>query len=326
MSPLSLDEARARFMDALEARIDAAIAPSGLLAEMSRYCFATGGKRIRALLPPWVSANLGGDPAAALPLGAGLEILHNATLVHDDLQDGDTHRRGRPTVWNRWGAAQAINVGDSLFFLGLAEVCAAPAGPVAMGPICEAMQRVVHGQVMEFQLQLPADRAEALPPSLDRVCEMATAKTGALFGACLMAGALAAGRPMGEARTWYNHGEALGLLFQVQDDYLDLVGDKGRDLKGSDIAEGKISFPVAWALEHAPAEAAAELLTIVRLPRAETGPEHIERALHLLEAHGALAATAAWLRQRRDDALGGPFAAAVPGLAERFLAPVVHAL
>lgn len=320
------DRARARWMDRLEARIAEAIADDTLLGPMLAYHFSTGGKRIRALLPPWVCDELGGDGASALDLGAGLEILHNATLIHDDIQDGDALRRGAPTVWSRWGVAQGINTGDSLFFLGLGLVARAPAGPGLLGPVCDALQEVVRGQVMEFQLQRPPGDPEGLAPSWAHFRAMAEAKTGALFGACLMSGAAAAGADDAQRAAFYRFGLSIGLLFQVQDDYLDLVGEKGRELRGADLAEGKLSFPVVWALEHAPPETSAALMEILRLPRAQTTPADVGRALGMLDRCGALAATAAWLRARRDEALADPCAQRLPGLIDRFLAPVVHAL
>lgn len=326
MPRMTLDEALSTCLPKVEARIRERIGGASMLDEMATYHFATGGKRIRGILPSFVCANLGGDAASAIALGAGLEVLHNATLIHDDVQDGDTHRRGWPTVWAKWGVAQAINVGDSLFFQGLALLAEDPAGLALLPGVCAAMDAVVRGQVMEFQLQRPPGSPEALPVSLDSVRAVAEAKTGALFGICLTAGGAAAGRSAPELESLRSFGIGAGLLFQVQDDYLDLVGDKGRGERGSDLKEGKLSFPVVWAVEHAAPAVAEELLAIVRTPREATSDGDVARALALLEACGALAATAEWLRTHRDRAARNPCAEAVPGLVERFLAPVAHAI
>lgn len=157
---------------------------------------------------------------------------------------------------------------------------------------------------------------------------MARGKTGALFAACFECGAAAAGAPPDLAAAARDHGEALGLLFQVQDDYLDLVGEKGRPL-GSDLAEGKLSFPVVWALEHAPPAARARLEAIVRTPRSATTPDLVAEGLDLLTETGALAATAARLRAGAALLASSPpppLAPLTPGLPERILAPVAHAL
>src|SRR5262249_27078027 len=123
-------------------------------AEMSRYHFSTGGKRLRALIPCWLYAVYGADPMSAIPLGCALELVHNATLVHDDLQDRDTVRRGQPTVWNRFSAEQAINCGDALFqfawemLLDL-DVEAARFRRVSRR-IVRATLQVIEGQAQEF--------------------------------------------------------------------------------------------------------------------------------------------------------------------------------
>jgi geranylgeranyl pyrophosphate synthase len=298
----------------------------GLIGEMVGYHVGTGGKRLRALLPVWVCVNLGSQPEEALDIGAGLELLHNATLVHDDLQDGDRYRRGHPTVWHRWGAAQAINAGDALVFQGIGCILRAPAGRRAADTACRALVRVTEGQAMEFQLQLPPTDPDALRPTDENWRAMAVRKTGALVAACLQAGAIAAGANAATVASAGDYGEALGLLFQVQDDYLDLVGDKGRKAQGSDLMEGKLSFPVIWAYAHAaPADVHAPR-RILQCERRERTQAMVEDAIATLERTGALKATAEWLTEARHAALDHPFGRAVPGLVERMLAPVAHAL
>ncbi len=321
--PATLDEAREWWMPALERRLMLAVQGETLLAEMMRYHLATGGKRLRALLPPWICDELGGDAQDALDLGVGLELLHNATLVHDDLQDGDTVRRGQATVWRRWGSAQAINAGDALYFLGLERLLAIPRFASTATFASQALVRVIGGQVMEFQLQerVPGGASEGL---LAGWRQMAAGKTGALFAACFHAGAIAAGRGADEALDVAGYGERIGLLFQVQDDLLDLVGEKGRDRRGSDLAEGKLSFPVVWALEHAEQGPASRLRRIVEAPREATTDAMISEGLSLLESTGALATTAELLLETAAGLADGPVS--LPGLVARILAPVAHAL
>ena len=288
---------------------------------MAGYHLATGGKRLRALLPPWIAAALGGDPEAALGLGVGLELLHNATLVHDDLQDGDVVRRGQPTVWRRYGVAQAINAGDALYFLGMEQLLGSATGVRTASFAARALTRVIEGQVLEFQLQDPAG---GLPVTLASWERMARCKTGALFGACFHAGGCAAGVDDERLAELAAHGEQLGLLFQVQDDLLDLVGDKGRDRRGSDLAEGKRSYPVVWVLTHAPPADRAALAAVVQAPREATTDDMIADALRVLDRTGALASTAGWVRRCASELEAGPVR--LPGLIQRILAPVAHAL
>src|SRR5262245_40555872 len=92
------DHVRRIWGDELEDRINESVALAGLLGQMCHYHLDCGGKRVRAILPVWVCMNLGGSANDALDIGAGFELLHNASLVHDDLQDGDRYRRGKPAV------------------------------------------------------------------------------------------------------------------------------------------------------------------------------------------------------------------------------------
>lgn len=324
--PIDLEDAHRRWARELENRVCEGARAVGLVGEMIAYHLGTGGKRLRALLPVWACVNLGGRAEDALDIGAGLELLHNATLVHDDLQDGDRFRRGLPTVWHRWGASQAINAGDALVFQGIAGILRAPRGPQAVEVVCSALVRVIEGQTMEFQLQLPAGAPDAILPTEENWKAMAVRKTGALVGACLQAGAIAAGSDAAKGASAGDYGETLGLLFQVQDDYLDLVGDKGRQARGSDLMEGKLSFPIVWAYAHAKPADVEALRRVIRSDREQKTQSMVEDAIATLERTGALAATAAWLMEARLAALHHPFAQAVPGLVERMLVPVAHAL
>lgn len=325
-APFTYDAIHQAFADKLERRLQASILSTGLVRNMIEYHLATGGKRLRALLPVWVCANLNSDTDVAFDVGVGLELLHNATLVHDDLQDGDTHRRGRPTVWCRWGAAQAINAGDALLFEAFAGVARTAVGDRLLGPMAATSIRLVEGQAMEFQLKLPRDHPEALPITPEVWQAMARGKTGSLFGLCLRAGAVAAGQPEAFAQAAARYGEGLGLLFQVQDDLVDLVGDKGRAQRGSDLKEGKLSFPVVLAYSYASPEEVAPIRAVLDRPYEERTPEMVNRACDALERCGALAATATWLRQAAEAADRHPLSSLVPGCVEKFLAPVRHAI
>src|SRR5438105_80295 len=113
-----------------------------------RSSAAGGGKRMRPALCLWAASACGADPQRALPVAAAIELVHNFTLVHDDIQDGDLLRRGRPTVWSIWGQAQGINVGDGLFALALR---AALAQPEAARVLVDATVEVIEGQCLDLQ-------------------------------------------------------------------------------------------------------------------------------------------------------------------------------
>lgn len=316
-SIVALDDLIRRWKSEIERRILASGRASGLVGEMNGYHLATGGKRIRAFLPVWVCQNLGGLPENALDIGAGLELLHNATLVHDDIQDGDTHRRGFPTVWKRWGIAQAINAGDALVFQALERIHRAPASRRVAPLVCEAMVRLIEGQAMDMQLHLPENDPDHIAPTSSDWIDMARRKTGALFAACFQAGARAAHAPESTIQSLGELGELFGLLFQVQDDLLDIVGEKGRTARGRDLVAGKVTFPVIWVFEHAPRREVAALKNVLSCKPNDTTEEMVDDAIAILERTGALTATAKWLQAKRDEALRHPFASIVPDLFDR---------
>ncbi|MCC6623289.1 MAG: polyprenyl synthetase family protein [Deltaproteobacteria bacterium] len=333
---LAFDAARTTFGPELERRLLAAVEGDGVLLEAARYHFETGGKRLRGLLPPWIAYNVaatrGADPMEAaqrlFPLGVAFELIHNGTLVHDDVQDGDTHRRGRPAVWVQFGMPQAVNLGTSMMFLGVAQVLSAPRGVDVLPEVNLAILDIVAGQALEFELH------SAPAPTTAMWERMAGGKTAALFSACFYAAAVVSGLPEPEVRSAARFGARLGVFFQLQDDLLDLVGDKQRDVPATDIAEGKVSWPVAWAAERA-AEAGAgsalasqvgRLMAIVRCPRAETTPAMIAEALALMHATGAIAAGLGRVRDEGRALADLATNALVPGLVERVLEPIRHAL
>ncbi len=321
---LSFEKAAERWLEPLEQRMREAFKDQGLLEEMASYHLETGGKRVRGLMPMWLVSNMGGAGRGALDVGAAFELFHNATLVHDDLQDEDEVRRGKPTIWKRWGAPQAINLGDAMYFYAY-DCLQSPGVPDGLAKIAgRAMAAVVGGQTLEFQMQLPASAPSAIAPSLDAFFRMARGKTGALFGACMEGAAMCQGvREPASFKAW---GEQIGILFQVQDDYLDLVGDKGRDRAGSDLAEGKISFPVAWTVSNADESVSKRLEEIVRAPRRDTTNAMIDEGMSLLETGGGLEATRLYLLKESQSLSSLDVSGYLPGFVERILKPVAHAL
>ncbi len=323
---LDFEAARETFLGELDRRLLMTVGGEGELYDAARYHLGTGGKRLRGLLPPWLTANLmrsQGDSAKgshedAIHLGLAFELLHNGTLVHDDLQDGDKQRRGQPTVWARFGMPQAVNVGTAMMLLGLARVLDCGIGPKVIADVNLALLAVIEGQALEFELHV-AER-----PTLEAWNRMAEGKTGALFGACLLGGVRAAGGSTVEAEDAMRFGRDLGRCFQIQDDLLDLVGDKGREVPATDIAEGKISWPVAWCCQHGPVDYRSRVLEIVRTPRPLTSRAMIEEALALLNRAGAIEACAREAAELAGKLAKSRWARLLPGLLDRILAPVSH--
>ncbi len=265
--------------------------PDGVVAAMAGEHLATGGKRMRARLVMETCAAYGVEQRAAAGFAAAVEMLHNATLVHDDIQDGDTVRRGLPTVWARHGVAQAINVGDLMLMLPISRhVASLPVDEVIRWRLAEALTRhaeaVVRGQADDLSLR---DRLQA-NPSLDAVEELlscAERKTAALFSLCAEGAALLAGKSPAEARSVAEPFAAVGVAFQLVDDLIDAYGDKGRAAPGNDVREGKVSILVAEHLALHPAER-TWLLDILALPREQTRDAQVHHVLTRMAEGGAL--------------------------------------
>lgn len=244
---------------------------------MAAQQFESGGKRLRGLLTPALVAAAGGPIDAAIALGAAIECIHNGTLVHDDIQDGDRLRRGQPTLWTVHGIPQAINAGDALLIGPLAHVLASPAieaslrAPLA-ALLAEALLETIRGQVADIALR-DLDR-----PTLQDISAVHIAKTGPLFGACFAGAALLLGLGSRKVQACHALGRDIGLGFQVRDDLLDVLGQKGRGLAGADLREGKWTFPVLLSLQGADAERADALHALLRGAAAGQAPDDTEVA------------------------------------------------
>lgn len=256
------------------------------LAAIAREHLATGGKRLRARLAVAAALKLGARPGDAVVWATACELAHNATLIHDDLQDGDHLRRGQPTCWVRHGAPQAINAGDLLLMLAVSAVAEADLLAACRAELAAVLARgmvtVIRGQGLECDL---ARRTQADAPTYQAIVRQ---KTAALFelpvqGAAIMAGLSAPAAAQAAAPF-----AALGVLFQLQDDVLDLYGDKGREAPGADLREGKVSALVVAHCRRHPGEQ-AELLALLREPRATTSLEAVAHFSARFRHGGALA-------------------------------------
>ena len=297
------------------------------LPDLCVYHLRTGGKRLRALLPLLTAQVLGQDPTGLLPFGAACEMLHNATLVHDDVQDGDRLRRGRETVWARFGMPQAINLGDAMFYYTLLLLDRLDLPParrqVITRRVLRATLQVIEGQQLEFRL------ATAQRPTMEAYMEVVAGKTAGLLRLVLAGAAELCGAPTALIHGVDQAALHLGILFQIQDDLLDLYGEKGRETPGSDIREGKRSVLAIHALEHCPPQQAARLGQILDLDRDATGEAEVHEARRIMELSGARQRAVEELVRQRDLALGVPalqghqgLRALVSFLASLFLRPL----
>ncbi len=212
---------------------------------------AAQGKRIRPLLLLLTCAASGADWRSALPAAAGVELIHNFSLIHDDIQDNSSLRRGRDTVWVKWGIPQGINAGDAMFvianqsILDLSPVYPADTVLKASDILLSTCLHLTHGQYLDMSYE------ERLDPSTDDYWGMVSGKTAALLSSCCAIGSLLGNSDDEDQAAWCSFGHYLGLAFQVQDDYLGIWGDP--DLLGksveSDLVTGKKSLPVLYGLE-----------------------------------------------------------------------------
>jgi geranylgeranyl diphosphate synthase type I len=211
---------------------------------------AASGKRLRPVMLLATIHALGLDWQKGLPAAAAVELVHNFSLVHDDIQDHSTTRRGRPTIWVKWGEAQAINVGDALLacaFLATQRLKLQDKRILqALHMLHQATLNLTGGQYLD----LAFEKAESIP--LDAYWDMVRGMTGALFGVRFALGSFTSGNTSEGIDKYDAFGNQMGIAFQVQDDYLGVFGDQISTGKStsSDLMERKKSYPILYGLEH----------------------------------------------------------------------------
>ena len=209
------------------------------------------GKRIRPLLVLLVASATDGNWEIALPAAAAVELIHNFSLIHDDIQDSSPLRRGRVTVWKKWGVPQAINAGDALFtlaqeaLLDLEEHVSAQTVLIASRRLQQTCLALTQGQYLDLSYEARGDL------NLEAYWPMVGGKTAALLSACTELGAISAGASEHICDAYRRFGRDLGLAFQVLDDLLGIWGDAALTGKSteSDLVAGKKSLTVLYALE-----------------------------------------------------------------------------
>jgi geranylgeranyl diphosphate synthase type I len=211
---------------------------------------AATGKRVRPLMVLLCAASCGADWQSALPAAAAVELVHNFSLVHDDIQDNSEKRRGRPTSWVKVGAPMAINVGDALFVLSNQAMIDLKQNYPAETVVRAA--EILHNTCLELTRGQYLDMSyeERTDLSVDDYWPMVAGKTAALLSACCHLGSLLGGADQDKQEAYRSYGQYLGLAFQVQDDILGIWGDEAITGKSaaSDLVEGKNSLPVLAGL------------------------------------------------------------------------------
>jgi geranylgeranyl diphosphate synthase type I len=268
------------------------------------------GKRMRPAVAVLACAAVGGDPAAAAPLAAAIELLHNFSLIHDDVQDESPTRRHRPTVWALWGVGQAINAGDALFAAAHLPLHTLPERGVSAAlalRLLEAFDRmaiaIVEGQTLDLGFE---GRADVTP---DAYLGMIGGKTAAIVRYAAWAGALLGGADEAAADRFAAFGRALGLGFQVRDDALGIWGAAAATGKAAadDVRRRKQSLPILLLRERADAATRAELDALYAAPSIDAAG--VAGVLALLAAHGVRDEVEARIAGLHDEARAALLAA-----------------
>jgi geranylgeranyl diphosphate synthase type II len=274
-----------------------ASAPQNLYAPI-RYAMAGNGKRLRPVLLMLVCEALHGKIENALPAAAAVELMHNYTLVHDDIMDHDTMRRGRPTVHCKWDTDIALLAGDGLMTLAYRSLLRTDSARLQR--ICQVftdcLVELCEGQTYDREYEQRDDVTMA------QYLDMIRRKTARFFSLCTELGALIAGAPDNQVSRLRQFGESLGLAFQIQDDLFDITvaqDIRGKDF-GSDVKRRKRTFLYVYAMTHGAPQHRRNLKRIFH--KADVTSSDVLAAQATFRDAGALAAAETALGEYLEEA------------------------
>jgi len=288
-----------------------------------------GGKGVRPALAVLSAEVVGAAAELGIPGGVAVELVHNFSLIHDDVIDGDDERRHRPTVWVLFGIGQAVIVGDALLALAQ-QILLDPAGTLQLERVADgdaarrAARRIADSTTSMIAGQALDMAFESLPNvDVEGCLAMEGGKTGALLGCAAAIGADLAGAPVEAVAALDRFGFELGLAFQAVDDVLGIWGDPARTGKpaGSDLRQHKKTLPVAAALASG-GERAAELAALLATPCLTDA--QVARAAELVEKSGGREISTDEARRRLDAALRALDSPSFVARAQDELAEVAH--
>jgi len=295
----------------------------GFLYDLLRYHFGWADQRgqpedlplalrLQSLLALVCCEALSGDFQAALPAAAGIELVHNFTLVHSDVQSGRVDQEDRPSIWWVWGPAQAINAGDGLHALGRTTIMRLAQRGVAADRVLRAVElldgaclTLCEGQYMDLDFQ------DQLLVTSGAYYDMIGRKTGALAGCSAELGALAAGGDESVCLKVRAAGNRLGMAWQIGQDINDFWGRRGDGMTASNVLNKKKSLPLILAMETAELAVKRELGNIYA--KRVLQPEDVSRVIEILDQAQARQSSEDKARELVDEALT---ALADAGLAE----------
>ncbi|PYM43672.1 MAG: octaprenyl diphosphate synthase, partial [Candidatus Rokuibacteriota bacterium] len=267
----AIEEAIARQLDS----------PVSLIREMGDFIAGAGGKRLRPILLLMASRVAGYSGPRAVRMGCVVELLHTATLIHDDVVDQAPLRRGRPSANARWGDDASILVGDHLYSKSFALMVEDGTAAV-LETLARATVSMTEAEVLQLECKRSGSTSEA------DYLRIITQKTASFISACCRIGALVAGAAEDQVEALTRYGLDIGIAFQLSDDSLDFVADQGRLGKaiGADLKEGKRTLPLIATLERA---APAERDRIQSVLKRHSGdPGEIEDIRQLVERYGGV--------------------------------------
>jgi len=265
------------------------------ITEIGQYLQVSGGKRLRPVLVLLASKLFGFEGDPAIRMGAAYEMIHSATLVHDDVIDKAETRRGQPSINSRWGNHMSVLAGDWLYMQAFS-IALAERNFKILDLLIGLTQVMVEGELLQLAYLRKADLTE------DDYFELTYRKTACLFSACLRTGALLADRPEEEENLMASYGINLGLAFQLIDDVLDFTSSEKKLGKPvcNDLREGKVTLPLIYLLQMCAPVDAKKVSRVLD----DGGFENVAFAevLEMVDRYGALDAARRKAKEFADEA------------------------
>ncbi|MFJ4806833.1 polyprenyl synthetase family protein [Streptomyces murinus] len=255
------------------------------------------GKFIRAALTLLACRSVGSEPNAAYPAATAVELLHNASLLHDDIIDGDLVRRGRPALWAAKGIPAALLAGDALFFASVQMLASSTEARRTTSALLAAAQTLIEGEYRDVLLESAAEAGER------QVLSVAAGKTGELLACACELGAIAGGAQPERVSHLRSFGRNLGIAFQCADDIVGIWGDPAITGKPaySDLRQRKLSMPVAVTMAGRTSQ--AQTLRALYSKKSPLSDEECKRAIGIIEQTDAREATLRKVRRHTADAV-----------------------
>ena len=270
--------------------------PVSIIPEIAGHLIKAGGKRIRPILTLATARMFSYDGDQHIKLAAAVELIHGATLLHDDVVDASHLRRGASTANILWGNKESVLVGDFIFSRAF-ELMVAAKDLRVLQVLSRASSIIAEGEVLQLSTQ------KNIGATFDMYLAVVEAKTAALFAAAAQSGALIAGCSHAQEQALYRYGKNLGIAYQLIDDALDYAGFEkslGKSI-GDDFREGKMTLPVVYAIERASEDEKKFWGRVITEGNQKEGD--FERACSLLKQHDAIKDTVACAQQYAKRAL-----------------------